>query len=102
MQALSVGVLAQSAQDSVGDERSTAIVYTVVVVLVVIGIALIGVAVWLWSATRPDRELLAPLELMGDTSWRRQDPQGRRRALDDVRPDGAVPLVPSVSTGWTS
>lgn len=95
---LSVSLSASLVQaaDSVGDDRSSAIVYTIVVVLAVIGAVLIGLAVWVWRATSPDRQLLAPLELMDDQDWLRQDPQNRRRALDEVRPDGASPLVPSV------
>ena len=87
---------ALEAADAVGDDRATAIVYVVVGILAAIGIALVVLAVWIWRVTKPDRVLLAPLELMDDPAWRRQDPQGRRRALDDVRPEGAVPLTPAV------
>src|SRR5262245_64138822 len=55
------------------------------------------VAVWLFKVTRPDRELLAPLEVMGERKWRRADPVWQRRRLDEVRPAGAQPLQPSAA-----
>lgn len=83
------------AQSTVGDDAASAIVYVVVGVLAAVGVGLAALAVWVWRSTRPDAELLAPLELMDTRSWRRLDPEGRRRSLDDVRPDGAEPLRPS-------
>lgn len=76
----------------VGDDASTRTVYVVVVALVVIGVVLVGLAIWLWRSTRPDPELLAPLELMDRRTWLRRNTQERRRLLDEVRPEDATPL----------
>ena len=84
-------------QVAVGDQSSTRIVYAVVAALALIGVALIVLATWLVRQTRPDPELLAPLELMDDKRWRRRDPAQRRRELDDVRPEGARPVDPEKS-----
>jgi hypothetical protein len=78
--------------NAVGDDSASLRVYVIVVMLIVIGLLLVGLAVWLFRQTRPEPELLAPLERMNARSWRRLDPQGRRRALDEVRPDGAFPI----------
>lgn len=75
-----------------GDPRSTRLVYALVIGLVVIGIALVVLGVWLVRQTRYDPELLAPLERMGDHEWQSCDPVAQRRLLDEVRPEGAVPL----------
>jgi len=77
------------------DPGSTRLVYGVVIALVVGGLALAGFAWWLARTTRPDRELLAPLEAIEGRRWRRLDPAGRRRLLDELRPDGAEPLDPA-------
>jgi hypothetical protein len=78
--------------DAVGDDAASLRVYVVIAVLIVIGVLLIALAVWLVRQTRPDPELLAPLERMDARQWRKLGPQDRRRALDDVRPAGAIPL----------
>lgn len=80
------------ATTAVGDPSATRTVYGIVVALVVLGVACIVVLVWLVRATRPDPELLAPLEVMDTRRWRRLDPAGRRRLLDEVRPEAAEPL----------
>lgn len=77
----------------VGETSTTRTVYGVVVALGLIGIVLVALAVWLIKQTRPERELLAPLELMQDRSWRKQEPAQMRRDLDQVRPPGARPVV---------
>ena len=82
---------------AVGDPEGTRAVTAIVALLVVLGILLVMVAVWLFRTTRPDPELLAPLEVMGDRSWRRGDPVWQRRRLDEVRPEGAEPLQPSAA-----
>jgi hypothetical protein len=87
-----VGVLA-----SVGDPEGTRTLTALIVLLVALGAALVMVAVWLWRSTRPDAELLAPLEVMGERRWRRGDPVWQRRRLDELRPEGAAPLDPSVA-----
>ena len=82
---------------AVGDPDGTRAVTSIVALLVVIGFVLLMTAVWLFRSTRPDPEVLAPLEIMGDRTWRRADPVWQRRRLDEVRPDGAEPLLPSVA-----
>lgn len=82
---------------AVGDPDGTRAVSSIVALLVVIGLLLVMVAVWLFRTTRHDPEVLAPLEIMGDRSWRRADPVWQRRKLDEVRPEGAEPLQPSAA-----
>jgi hypothetical protein len=82
---------------AVGDPEGTRTILAIVVLLVVLGIGLIMLAVWLFKVTRPDDELLAPLEVMGERKWRRADPVWQRRRLDELRPDGAQPLQPSAA-----
>jgi hypothetical protein len=82
---------------AVGDPDGTRTVTSVVALLVVLGIGLVMLAVWLFKLTRPDDELLAPLEVMGERKWRRADPVWQRRRLDEVRPPDAQPLQPSVA-----
>lgn len=71
--------------------------WSIVVLLAVVGVALAMLAVWLVRATRPDRELLGPLEVMGQRKWRRSDPVWQRRQLDSARPTDAEPLAPARS-----
>jgi len=75
-----------------GDQSSTRTVYAVVLALVAIGVVLIFIGAWIVRQTKPDPELLAPLERMADRSWRQQDPAQKRLTLDEARPDGAKPL----------
>lgn len=82
---------------TIGDPEGTRTVTSIIALLVAVGLALAMVSVWLYRTTRPDHELLAPLEVMGDRKWRRADPVAQRRTLDTVRPDGAKPLEPSVA-----
>lgn len=80
-------------QLAVGDVSSTRTVYAVVLALVAVGAILIFVGVWIIRQTKPDRELLAPLERMADRSWRHQNPAQRRQLLDEARPAGAKPMI---------
>jgi hypothetical protein len=82
-------------QLAVGDPSSTRTVYAVIIALGCVGLALLILGIWLMKQTKPDLELLAPLERMDDRSWRRQDPAQQRRTLDEVRPAGASPVDPS-------
>ena len=82
---------------TIGDPDGTRTVTSIIVLLVAIGLALVLLAVWIYRTTRPDPELLAPLEAMGKRSWRRGDPVWQRRRLDELRPRGAKPLAPSVA-----
>jgi hypothetical protein len=76
----------------IGDPDSTRTVIAIIALLVVLGLALVMLAFWQRRTTRPDPEFLAPLEAMGERSWRRGDPVWQRRRLDEVRPETAVPL----------
>ena len=78
---------------STGDPGATRVVYAIIIGLVAIGVALILLGVWLIRQTRWDPPVLAPLERMGDSSWRKRDPATQRRILDEVRPEGAAPLA---------
>ena len=75
------------------DPRSSRVVYAMVVGLVAVGVVLVLIGVWILRQTRADLEVLAPLERMGDGDWKKRDPSTQRRMLDEVRPDGAVPLT---------
>jgi hypothetical protein len=92
----SAAVLALLAS-SVGDPEGTRTITSIVLLLIVLGIALVMLAFWLFRLTRPDKELLAPLEVMGERKWRRADPVWQRRRLDEVRPADAQPLQPSAA-----
>ncbi|HZB39968.1 MAG TPA: hypothetical protein VE487_03335 [Ilumatobacter sp.] len=82
---------------SVGDPAGTRTITSIVLLLTVLGIALLMIAIWLFRLTRPDKELLAPLEVMSERKWRRADPVWQRRRLDEVRPAEAQPLQPSAA-----
>lgn len=72
-----------------GDSSANTTVYGMVIALVVIGVLLVILAVWLIRQTRVDPDLLAPLERMSESKWRKGDVDVRRALLDDVRPPGA-------------
>jgi hypothetical protein len=83
-----------SALMAVGDPSRTRTVYLAIALLVALGAALVVLTVWLVRRTRVDPDVLAPLELMGDRSWRRaSDVDTRVQRLDEVRPDGALTLA---------
>lgn len=82
---------------TIGDPEGTRTVTSLIALLVALGLGLVMVAIWLFRTTRPDPELLAPLEAMGERKWRRLDPVGQRRRLDELRPDEAEPIDPSVA-----
>ena len=78
---------------SVGDPTSTRTVYSIILLLVALGFAMVLVTAWLVRRTRSDPQVLAPLEKMGERSWREvPDLQWQRRVLDELRPPGAEPL----------
>jgi hypothetical protein len=77
---------------AVGDPARTRTVWAAVLALVALGIVLAVVAAWLVRATRRDPEVLGPLEVLGERSFRSGDPVWQRRRLDEARPPGAVPL----------
>lgn len=80
---------------AVGDPGRDRTVYATILLLVALGFALIMLAVWLFRNTRPDPDVLAPLERMGERKWRGADPVWQHRNLDEVRPHEADPLEPS-------
>ena len=63
--------------------------FVLVVALLAVAVAMAFVARWLMRSTRRDTPALAPLEAMGDRSWRRGDKSGRELLLAHARPDGA-------------
>jgi hypothetical protein len=82
---------------AIGDPDGERTISSIVALLIALGVALLMVAVWLFRMTRPDPELLAPLELMGEQKWRRADPVWQRRRLDDVRPPDAEPMQATIA-----
>ncbi len=75
-----------------GDPASSRLVYAMVVGLLVIGASLVVLGVWLVRQTRRDLDLLAPLEMMGEADWAKQDPATQTRMLEALRPIDAKPL----------
>lgn len=61
--------------------------------LVVLGLALLAVTVVFWRAAVEDPEVLAPLEVMADRRFARGDESRRLALLNQVRPEGAEPIV---------
>ena len=55
--------------------------------MIFIGGGLVGVTIWFWNAARPDPEVLAPLEIMGDRDFVRASDIEKIRLLDAVRID---------------
>jgi hypothetical protein len=54
-------------------------------VMIVVGGGLAGVTIWFWNAARPDPEVLAPLEIMGDRGFIMADDREKIRLLNAVR-----------------
>ena len=61
--------------------------------LVVLGLVLLAVTVVFWRASVEDPAVLAPLEVMADRKFARADESKRLALLNQVRPDGAEPIV---------
>ena len=55
--------------------------------MIAIGGGLVGVTIWFWNAARPDPEVLAPLEIMGDRNFVIASDKEKLRLLDAVRID---------------
>ena len=53
--------------------------------MIVVGGGLVGVTIWFWNAARPDPEVLAPLEIMGDRNFVMASDREKVRLLDAVR-----------------
>ena len=53
--------------------------------MISIGIGLVAVTIWFWNAARPDPEVLAPLEIMGDREFVKANEKEKSRLLNAVR-----------------
>lgn len=65
--------------------------------LVVLGLVLLAVTVIFWRSAVEDPEVLAPLEVMADRRFARADESRRLALLNQVRPEGAEPIVHHVA-----
>jgi len=65
--------------------------------LIVLGLVLLVVTLAFWRSAVEDPEVLAPLEVMADRSFARADETKRLALLNQVRPDGAEPVVHHVA-----
>ena len=55
------------------------------IAMISIGIGLVAVTIWFWNAARPDPEILAPLEIMGDREFIKASEKEKSRLLNAVR-----------------
>ncbi len=78
--------------DTVNDASSTRKLYLIALGLALLGGVLLIVTVWFWRSTRPEPELLAPLEQMGARTFRQLDGRAQKELLDSVRPEDAQPM----------
>lgn len=76
------------------DPKNERMIYLMAGGLALLGILMIVATVWWWRSTRSDHPSLAPLEVMGERKFMTLTESDRRRRLEAVRPDGALPLVP--------
>jgi len=53
--------------------------------MIFIGAVLVAVTVWFWNLARPDPEVLAPLEIMGDRVFVKASEKEKTRLLNAVR-----------------
>ena len=61
--------------------------------LVVLGLALLIATLAFWRSAIEDPAVLAPLEIMADRSFARADQAKRTEMLNEVRTDGAEPII---------
>ena len=61
--------------------------------LVVLGLALLVATLAFWRSAIEDPAVLAPLEIMADRSFARADQAKRTEMLNEVRTDGAEPIM---------
>ena len=66
--------------------------------LVLVGLALLISTLMFWRAAVEDPEVLAPLEIMADRRFARADETRRLAMLNQMRPDGAEPVVHHAAT----
>ena len=78
--------------DSINDADSTRKVYLLAAGLALLGVVLLVATVWFWRSTRPEPELLGPLEKMGERRFRRLDGRARKDALNSARSKNAKPM----------
>ena len=62
--------------------------------MISIGAGLVAVTVWFWSAARPDPEVLAPLEIMGDRVFVKASEREKTRLLNAVRVQNSKNQLP--------
>lgn len=65
--------------------------------LVVLGLALLTATLAFWRSAIEDPAVLAPLEIMADRSFARANEVKRTEMLNDVRTDGAEPIIHHVA-----
>jgi hypothetical protein len=61
--------------------------------LVVLGLALLVATLAFWRSAIEDPAVLAPLEIMADRSFARANQAERTEMLNEVRSDGAEPII---------
>ncbi|MFM7686218.1 MAG: hypothetical protein ACKPDI_09895 [Actinomycetota bacterium] len=83
--------IALLAEGSFNDPTNARTVYLAAGGLLLLALAL-GVGTWLWwRSAKVEHPALGPLEVMSRRQWLLDDFTGRRRRLDEARPDGATP-----------
>jgi hypothetical protein len=65
--------------------------------LVILGVVLLIATLAFWRAAIEDPAVLAPLEVMADRSFARADQAKRTEMLNEVRTEGAEPIVHHVA-----
>jgi len=61
--------------------------------LIILGIALLVATLAFWRSAVEDSAVLAPLEIMADRSFARANQAKRTEMLNDVRTEGAEPII---------
>ena len=82
-------------------------ILTLVIVLSALGIAMLLLTMWLVRSTRPERALLARLELMGTRRWRKATVQAKQQDLEaatvprskDATPSGGIERPSDIVAG---
>lgn len=62
--------------------------------MISIGAGLVAVTAWFWNAARPDPEVLAPLEIMGDRVFVKASEKEKTRLLNAVKLRKSVNQLP--------
>jgi len=62
--------------------------------MIVLGVGLVGVTVWFWLASRPESEVLASLEIMGDRKFVVSSDRAKDQMLESVRVKSSSKQVP--------